>query len=115
MNWRWSSHAALTLLGWLGLGCGAFAQLEIRTPSAKILDTTPGRIVTASVVVANRGNEGDDFNEKLTLPEGCQQVSPVNLPFRLDAGGQTVRILAVQVPATMPAGRFDLRYTVQGR
>ncbi|MEI9894762.1 MAG: hypothetical protein WDN28_12965 [Chthoniobacter sp.] len=86
----------------------------MRSPSTKLLDAAPGHIVTASVVVANRGAD-DEFVERLTLPPGCQKVAPPDLPFRLEAGGQIVRVLAVLVPANMPAGRYDLHYAAQSR
>ncbi len=105
------------LILWLILATTAGAQspVEVRSPSAKLLETAPGRIITASVVVANRSAEADEFSERLSLPEGCQRVAPPEVPFRLEAGGQIVRILAVMVPATMPAGQFSLRYTALSR
>jgi hypothetical protein len=115
---RFSRDAARALLLWLISGAAALAQqssVEVRSPSAKLLETAPGRIVTASVVVANRGTEADEIIERLTLPPGCQKVAPPDLPFRLEAGGQIVRVLAVLVPANMPAGRFDLHYAAQSR
>ncbi len=104
------------LVGWIAM-TSAFAQsgIEVRSPSARLLETAPGRIVTASVVVANRSGETDEFSERLTLPPGCEKVAPPDLPFRLDGGGQIVRVLAVAVPANMPAGRFELLYTAQSR
>jgi hypothetical protein len=112
-------NAARTLLlVWLFSGTIALAQqssVDVRSPSAKLLETAPGRIVTASVVVANRGGEADEFSERLTLPPGCQQVAPPDLLFRLESGGQIVRVLAVLIPLKMPAGQFPLRYAVQSR
>jgi hypothetical protein len=40
---------------------------------------------------------------------------PPEGPFRLEPGGQIVRVLVVLVPPDMPAGQFDLGYHVQGR
>jgi hypothetical protein len=118
MTPRAPHKAARALLLWLISGAVALAQqssVEVRSPSAKLVETAPGRIVTASVVVANRGGEADEFAERLTLPPGCQQVAPPDVPFRLEAGGQIVRVLAVSIPAKMPAGQFSLRYTAQSR
>ncbi|MEO6738763.1 MAG: hypothetical protein ABIP20_00830 [Chthoniobacteraceae bacterium] len=112
-------HAAMRLFVLLLVArCMAFAQqsgVEVRSPSAKLLDTAPGRIVTASVVITNRGAQTDEFAERLTLPPGCQKVAPPDLPFRLEPGGRIVRVLAVAIPNNMPAGQFNLRYFVQGR
>lgn len=117
MSWPSNREITRALVCWLLSAVAVIAQhpVEVRSPSAKLLDTAPGRIVTASVVVANNGSEADQFTERLTLPEGCVKVAPADLPFRLEAGSQTVRLLAVQIPATMAAGQFTLRYTVQGR
>lgn len=117
MTWRSSREAARTLLCWALSLTAAVAQqtVDVRMPSAKLLDASPGQIVTASVVVANRGAEEQDFNERLTLPEGCVKVAPADLPFSLAAGAQTVRLLAIQIPTTMAAGRFSFTYAVQGR
>lgn len=102
----------------LAFGVSAVAGqpgVEVRSPSAKLIDAAPGRIITASVVVANRGGQEDEFAERFTLPPGCQKVAPPDLPFRLSPGGQIVRVLAVLIPPNMPAGRFDLGYTVQSQ
>ncbi len=101
--------------------CGSAAavagpsSVELRAPAVKLLETAPGRIVTASVVVANRGRSDGNFSERLELPSGCQQVAPPNLPFRLGAGAEVVRVLAVLVPANMPAGRCEWLYRVQSQ
>lgn len=111
-------NAARIVFAWLILGTCAFAQLpgvEVRSPSAKLIEVNPGRFVTASVVVANRGTQADEFVESFILPPGCQRVMPPDVPFRLEPGAQIVRVVAVLVPPNMPAGRFDLGYRVQGR
>lgn len=110
--------AVCALVGCLASGVAALAgqsSVEVRSPSAKLLDTAPGRILTASIVVANRGDQDDELVEHITLPPGCQKVAPPDLPFRLPAGGQVVRVLAVAMAPNMPAGRFELGYTVTSR
>lgn len=94
---------------------GQQASLEVRSQSPRLVATAPGRIVTASVVVANRGIEVDEILESLALPAGCQKVAPPDVPFRLPPRGQMVRVVAIAVPANMPAGRFPVRYLVQSR
>ena len=118
MRSRVPGDTARALLLLLISGALALAQqpgIEVRSPSAKLIETAPGRIVTASVVVVNRGSATDEIAERLTLPPGCQKVAPPDLPFRVEAGGQIVRVLAVLVPANMPAGRFELHYAAQSR
>ncbi|MDB6073431.1 MAG: hypothetical protein JWO89_1071 [Verrucomicrobiaceae bacterium] len=89
--------------------------LELRSPSNKQLDASPGHIVTASVVVANQGREGGELSDVMTLPPGCLRVAPIDLPFNLAPGGQTVRVLAIAVPNNMPSGQCTLRYAVRSR
>lgn len=111
-------NAARIVLGWLLSGTCALAHLpviEVRSPSAKLIEVNPGRLVTASVVVENRGTEADELVESFILPPGCQRVMPPEMPFRLEPGAQIVRVLVVLVPPDMPAGQFDLGYRVQGR
>lgn len=106
------------ILAWLLSGACAFAQLpalEVRSPSAKLIEVNPGRMFTASVVVANRGSEADELVETFILPPGCQRVMPPEAPFRLEPGAQIVRVLVVLVPPNTPAGPFALGYRVQGR
>lgn len=101
--------------------CGSAAAIaepptvEVRAPAAKLLETAPGRVVTASVVVANRGRSDGEFSEHVELPPGCQQVGPLTMPIRLNAGAEVMRILAVAVPANMPAGRCEWHYRVQNQ
>ena len=119
MTSRFSRDLGRTLLlVSLILGSAAFAQqssVEVRSPSSKLLDTAPGRIVTTSVVVANRGTEADEIVERLILPPGCHRVAPPEVPFRLEAGGQIVRVLAISIPPEMRAGSSVIRYVAESR
>jgi len=110
--------AAQAVVLWLATIAMAYAQtsnVEVRSPSTKLVSATPGSIVTLSVVVGNRSGETDEFADQLSLPSGCERVAPPELPFRVEGGGQLVRVLAVLVPANMRAGRHSLRYSVQSR
>ena len=106
------------LLAWLLPLATAFAGsggVELHTPSSMQLDASPGHVVTASVVVANHGHDGGEFVDTMTLPQGCLRVAPIDLPFNLAPGDQTLRVLAVMVPSGMPSGQFTLRYGVRSR
>lgn len=94
---------------------GQRSSVEVRTPGPRLFETAPGRIVSTSVVVSNRGNESDDIVEQITIPAGCQKIAPPDLPFRLEPGGQMVRVIAVVVPTNMPAGTFEMRYLAQSK
>ncbi|MEN3370010.1 MAG: hypothetical protein V7609_2153 [Verrucomicrobiota bacterium] len=118
MTSSFSRDLLRALIVYLFCASAALAQqstVEVRSPSAKLLDTAPGRIVTASVVVANRGTEAAEFSERMVLPPGCQRVAPPEVPFRLEPGGQIVRVLAVFVPADMRAGSSVFRYFAESR
>lgn len=102
------------LLG-LGLGHGWAGSVEVHSPGARLVATAPGRIVTTSIVVLNRDSQWDEIVEKVELPEGCQKVAPPDVPFRLDGGGQVIRVLAIAVPSTMAAGRVPVKYVAQSK
>lgn len=118
MNSSFRSDAARGLLLWLISGVSAFAQpsrVEVRAPAAKLIETGPGRIITASVMVANRGDAPDEFEDRLALPAGCQRVAPPPMPFRIEAGAEVTRVLAVFVPQNIAAGNHELTYSAQSR
>jgi hypothetical protein len=112
------NEAARALLIWLISCASAFgqeSQIEIRAPAAKLIETAPGRIVTTSVTVANRTDAADEFDDRLTLPAGCQRVAPPPMPFRIDAGAEVMRVLAVFVPQNIAAGDHEVIYSAQSR
>lgn len=87
--------------------------MEVHPPAARLFEIEPGRVITTSVVVDNRRAEAETIAEQVTLPQGCQRVATGSDTLVVDAGGQAVRILAISVPSSMPAGRFECRYTAQ--
>ena len=115
MTCNWSRDLALALLVVVFASPARSAPLEVRSSSSRILESTPGQVVTTSVVVANRGAEPDEFIETITLPEGWVRVAPTEAPFRIEAGDQAVRVLALNVPDTASSGRYTIRYQAAGR
>jgi len=89
--------------------------VEIRAAAAKLTETEPGKIISASFVVANHTSQDEELTEQLTLPTGWQKLAPPDLPFTVQAGSQSVRIVAVAIPALAPSGRFDVKYAVYGQ
>ena len=93
-----SAHSGLGVLAALLLFplCAGAQQssIEVRSPSAKIIEATPGKIITASFVVENRDDRADDFVELLVLPRGWRKVSPPDTPFPEEARSEIVRIIA---------------------
>ena len=89
------------------------AGLTVRSPANKLLDATPGHMVTTSAVVSS--DVGGECIDNLDLPKGCGRVAPMDLPFNLASGGQIVRLIAIHVPSSMPGGEYPVRYSVRSR
>lgn len=119
MTSRWirKEFAALaaSLTFFAGSASGQSSTIEVRSPSAKLAEVTPGKIVTASVVVANRGGDFDEINESFALPSGWTRIAPTDAPHRIEAGSQAIRVLAVNVPSTAESGIYRITYTAQSR
>lgn len=118
MNSSFRSNAARALLLWLISCASAFAQpsrVEVGAPAAKLIETAPGRIITTSVTVANRADTADEFDDRLALPAGCQRVAPPQAPFRIEAGAEVLRVLAIFVPQNIAAGNHELVYSAQSQ
>ena len=49
-------------------------SVEVRSTSPKLLETEPGKIITASFLVANRAEDEEEFFEELVLPSGWWKV-----------------------------------------
>ena len=101
------------MLLWPLLAEAKDSGFEARLTSAKLVELTPGKIVTASVLVANHTARDEECFEQLILPENWRKIAPQDLPFTLPAGGEEVRLVAIAVPATATAGRFEIAYNVQ--
>jgi hypothetical protein len=84
---------------------------EARLASPKLIELTPGKIVSASVIIANRTRRDEECLDQLILPEGWRKITPQEMPFTLPAGAQQIRLIAIAVPATSPAGRFEVGYS----
>lgn len=83
---------------------------EARLTSDRVVEVSPGKIVTAGVLIANRAEADADYDEQLVLPSGWRQVSPQATPVRLAAGEERLRLIAFAVPVSAAAGSFDLHY-----
>lgn len=85
---------------------------EVRLISARVVEVTPGKIVTASILIANRTDTDTIYEETFSLPSSWQRISPLAGPVSLHAGTQQLRLIAFAAPTTSPAGSFDLEYTL---
>jgi uncharacterized protein (DUF2141 family) len=116
-NIRWK----LRLKAFAALLCLCFPALpmhaessggEARLVSARVVEVTPGKIVTASILIANRSDADAVYEETFALPANWQRISPPAAPISLSPGAQQLRLIAFAVPATSPAGSFDLGYVL---
>jgi hypothetical protein len=88
---------------------------ELTLTSPKLVEVEPGRIVTASYLVANHTAETVDLIEQLDpdlRARGWQPVISYERPIRLEAGGQSVQLVTFIVPRSCPAGTYDIGYTI---
>jgi uncharacterized protein (DUF2141 family) len=117
-NWKSRNDLLWLLLVWLLLPAVAEAArvgLEVRLTSAKLQQTEPGKVVTASFLVSNTSDRDEEYVESVLLPAGWQKIAPIDVPFTVPAGKQRVRVLALVVPATAASGRFEIGYKVASR
>jgi len=91
------------------------AGFQVRLISPNLIDTPPGKIVTASFLVSNDTDRDEPLTESLALPPGWQQVAPTDPFFLVSAHSQQVRVVALLVPTASPAGRFDVGYSMHGQ
>ncbi len=85
---------------------------EARLASDRVVEVTPGKIVTASILLLNTSGADAVYEESFGLPATWRRISPPASPIPVPAGGQQLRLIAFAVPATSPAGSFDLDYVL---
>jgi len=89
------------------------AGVEVRATSALVVETAPGKVITASFLVANRDARDGMFAENLTLPPGWLKIAPADDRFPLAAHSEELRLLAILVPMSTASGNAEVRYTVR--
>ncbi|MBI2298716.1 MAG: hypothetical protein HYU66_07160 [Armatimonadetes bacterium] len=107
------SCLALLLPPAAALGQGKGQGVEVRAVSP-LLDTAHGRIISLSFRVTNHTTAEQELIEALTLPDGWQTIVPSGT-LTLRAGETTTRLMALQVPRSASAGRYDVTYRVRGQ
>ena len=99
----------------LNIAQGQDHGVEVRLTSVKLLEIEPGRIITASFLVSNTSEQEEEYFEKLELPPGWKVIISRELPFKLKAKEQEVRLAAFFVPTTYPAGHYQITYAVRSQ
>ena len=105
---------AATLLV-LGLG-PAYPQttengLRVRAVHPGSVEAKPLTAVTLVFAVANGTGKAHDFSPRLEVPEEWTPVIE-DTAFRLDAGGESIRLISLAVPARAPMGSYRVGYAL---
>lgn len=111
--WRLRLSSLVAFLCCCILTSGIHAETssaEARLTSDRVVEVTPGKIVTASILIANRSGADADYDEQFALPANWRQISPTATPIRLAAGAEQLRLIAFAVPTAAPAGSSKLDY-----
>ncbi len=117
-TWRFRADLRLLLAGFLflfSLRDAIAGNYQVRLISPSLVETAPGKIVTAGLLVSNDTDHDQQLTEALALPPGWQQVAPTDPFFIVKANSQQVRVVALFVPAASPAGRFEVGYSMHGQ
>lgn len=92
-------------------GYGASVYLQ----SPLVQETEAGTIVTASFLVSNQQEGEETYSVDLELPPGWISI-PFQEPFFTLKGQETkVELIAIRVPSHALAGRYPIKYKIQGR
>ena len=97
-----------------GKGMAQSRGVEVRTVSPLLIDAQPGGIVSLSFQVTNTSGSTEEFIEHLQLPAEWQEIIPTGV-LELTPSERRVRIAAVQVPISAPAGRYEITYSVRSQ
>jgi len=87
--------------------------IDVRLSSPALLETEPGKIITARLVVANETAEPARLGETLTYPRDWVRVASARPDFALDAGEVVVRLVTFHIPPDCEAGLYRLGYEVR--
>ncbi|MCL6590269.1 MAG: hypothetical protein K6U80_09980 [Firmicutes bacterium] len=86
-------------------------DIEIKLINPEITGIEPGKVITISLLVINRSKDRYSFLEQPVLPPDWQLLMPA-ASFTLDPEAQQVRLLTVVIPATCPAGAYQIIYSI---
>jgi hypothetical protein len=106
---RWSRFLLLFVAASL---LHAGGEGDARLTSPRVVEVTPGKIVTASILVSNTSDADAVYEESFGLPSGWLRISPPSMPIPLAPGRRELRLVAFVVPAASPSGSFDIDYTL---
>jgi hypothetical protein len=122
ISWRSGRSGILPAIGLvflLFLSAAAHSQgkgrgVEVRAASPKLVDTEPGRIISASFLVTNKTDREEEFTESLRLPSDWQAILPQAV-FTLRPSEAQARLVAFAIPSGAPAGSYEVAYTARSQ
>ena len=96
-----------------GLRAAHAPDVEVRYGAAAVV--APGGIFSATIsLVPDPGAPPESFCDRLVLPDGWVPLSPTGAPFSPARGGE-IRLVAVPVPHSAPAGDYRIYYVLSLR
>jgi len=82
-----------------------------RAAAREFIETRPRQVITSVFNVSNPSGVERQFAAELKLPEGWNQVVPL-LPFYLEPGRTSTKLVNIFVPQTAFAGEYDFTFIV---
>jgi len=89
-------------------------DLDIKLQTPFVLESDPGKILTASFQITNNTKHKEDFLAKVELPQGWQTIPFEQVRFSIKPGKKSIQILAIKVPQNYPSGQYTIRYYISG-
>jgi len=86
----------------------------VRAVSATLVETEPGRIVSASFLVTSKTDQEEEFIESLSLPADWQVIGPMT-SITIPPREKQVRIVAFLTPANTSTGSYKITYSVRSQ
>lgn len=75
-------------------------------------DAKPGAVITGAVRIVNKTLERQTYTAHVDLPSGWKQVLR-DVPFELQPGDTTIRLVTFSIPVDAPANEYAVRYLVR--
>ncbi|MGV8118137.1 MAG: hypothetical protein AB2L14_00085 [Candidatus Xenobiia bacterium LiM19] len=89
--------------------------LEVRNTSMRIIETDPGKVITATFIVVNGSGSQRKVLESLKVPPGWILIMPQEgaPPFEIAGQSEQVRLVTFKVPASAAAGSHEIVYSTR--
>ncbi|HWP81392.1 MAG TPA: SPOR domain-containing protein [Bacteroidota bacterium] len=88
------------------------ADVQISVLTLTPLEVNPGSIVALSLKVSNTSSRSTHIEPTIALPQYWRLLTR-EAPFDLGEGQEELRLISVSIPATTPAGEFQIVYAIR--